>query len=59
MKSAKAKGAAKRGQLQEEIAFLRIQLASAEEERDTLRKELKEEIGALPEPKTDSQKSTE
>ena len=26
---------------------------------DTLRKELKEEIGALPEPKTDSQKSTE
>ena len=47
IKNAKAKSAAKRGQLQEEIAFLRIQLASAEEERDTLRKELKQTIKEL------------
>ena len=33
IKTAKAKSAAKRSQLQEEIAFLRIQLAAAEEER--------------------------
>ena len=47
IKSAKAKGAAKRSQLEEEIAFLRIQLAAAEEERDTLRKELKQTLKEL------------
>ena len=47
IKTAKAAGAAKRNRLQEEIAFLRIQLASAEEERDTLRKELKQTIKEL------------
>ncbi len=47
IQSAKAKGAAKRSQLEEEIAFLRIQLAAAEEERDTLRKELKQTLREL------------
>jgi len=46
-KNAKAKNTARRGQLQEEIAFLQIQLASAEEERESLRKELKQTIKEL------------
>ena len=46
-KKAKTKNAARRSQLQEEIAFLQIQLAAAEEERETLRKELKQTIKEL------------
>jgi hypothetical protein len=47
LKGNKAKNAARRSQLKEELAFLRVQLASAEEERDTLRKELKQTIKEL------------
>jgi len=46
-RKAKEQGAARSNQLKEEIAFLRVQLASAEEERDTLRKELKQTIKEL------------
>jgi len=40
-------GAKARSRLNEEIAFLRVQLASAEEERDQLRKELKQTVKEL------------
>ncbi|MGB0637967.1 MAG: hypothetical protein ACPGTU_01460 [Myxococcota bacterium] len=47
LKGNKAKNSARRNQLQEELAFLRVQLAAAEEERDALRKELKQTIKEL------------
>jgi hypothetical protein len=47
LKGNKAKNTARRNQLKEEMAFLRVQLASAEEERDALRKELKQTIKEL------------
>ena len=43
----KAKASERRSRLSEEISFLRVQLASAEEERDTLRAELKQTIKEL------------
>jgi hypothetical protein len=45
-KSAKSSGKA-RSRLNDEIAFLRVQLASAESERDQLRKELKQTVREL------------
>lgn len=43
----KAQSSERRSRLSEEISFLRVQLASAEEERDTLRKELKQTLKEL------------
>ena len=43
----KAQSSDRRSRLSEEISFLRVQLASAEEERDTLRKELKQTLKEL------------
>ncbi len=42
-----AEGAAQRGRLKEELAFLRVQLAQAEEERNELRKQLKQTLREL------------
>jgi hypothetical protein len=47
LKGSKATNAKARGRLSEEIAFLRVQLASAEEEREALRVELKQTIKEL------------
>jgi len=47
LKGAKTKSAKAKGRLNDEIAFLRIQLASAEDQRDSLRVELKQAIKAL------------
>lgn len=47
LKGDKAKSAERRSRLSEEISFLRVQLASAEEERNTLRKELKQTLKEL------------
>ena len=47
VKGDKQKTAAARSRLNDEIAFLRVQLASAEEEREALRKELKQTIKEL------------
>jgi len=47
LKGQKAKNSAARSRLKDEIAFLRVQLASAEEEREALRKELKQTIKEL------------
>jgi hypothetical protein len=47
MKGQKAKNSEARSRLKDEIAFLRVQLASAEEEREALRKELKQTIKEL------------
>jgi len=42
-----AEGAASRSRLKEELAFLRVQLAQAEEERNELRKQLKQTLREL------------
>jgi len=47
LKGDKAKSSAARGRLSEEISFLQVQLAAAEEERNTLRKELKQAVKEL------------
>lgn len=47
LKGDKNKSAERRSRLSEEISFLRVQLASAEEERNELRKELKQTIKEL------------
>ena len=47
LKGQKAKNSEARSRLSDEIAFLRVQLASAEEEREALRKELKQTIKEL------------
>jgi hypothetical protein len=47
LKGDKAKGSVARSRLSEQISFLRVQLASAEEERNTLRKELKQAVKEL------------
>ena len=47
VKGDKEKTAAARSRLKDEIAFLRVQLASAEEEREALRKELKQTVKEL------------
>tara|TARA_B110000495_G_scaffold184611_1_gene181793 strand:- start:934 stop:1905 length:972 start_codon:yes stop_codon:yes gene_type:complete len=47
LKGDKAKGSQAQGRLSEEISFLQVQLASAEEERNTLRKELKQAVKEL------------
>jgi len=47
LKGQKTKNSAARSRLKDEIAFLRVQLASAEEEREALRKELKQTIKEL------------
>ena len=47
LKGAKAKSGKARSRLNDEIAFLRVQLASAEEEREALRVELKQTIKEL------------
>lgn len=47
LKGDKAKGSQARGRLSEQISFLQVQLASAEEERNTLRKELKQAVKEL------------
>ena len=47
LKGDKANGSVARGRLSEEISFLQVQLASAEEERDSLRKELKQAVKEL------------
>jgi hypothetical protein len=47
LKGQKSKNAAARSRLGDEIAFLRVQLASAEEEREALRVELKQTIKEL------------
>ena len=47
LKGQKSKNSAARSRLKDEIAFLRVQLASAEEEREALRTELKQTIKEL------------
>lgn len=47
LKGDKANGTVARGRLSEQISFLQVQLASAEEERNTLRKELKQAVKEL------------
>ena len=47
LKGDKAKNSAARGRLADEISFLQVQLASAEEERNSLRKELKQAVKEL------------